>query len=441
MQRARLISYPFFLTIAFFAVFGAAKNAQAATFTVTASISTVDGSTFCGGRACTSADTIIIAAGARGDLLFQNFNGNGSYIAIKNEVKNPSIPVTITVNRTVGYGILSIRNCKYIDLQGSNDPNLAYGIRVRAYGSTQENYKSGNVWVYGLSDHLKIGYIEIDQLNDTSTSGTGIQIQDSINLTSVNTISYVEIHHNYIHDTRYAGMYLGHNDAQADNLPYMNNFSIHDNLLENMGAYGITFKGSNSGTTNIYNNTVKVTGLVRDDLVGEFKQGIGTAYLYGASTIVNIYNNWIEKTKGNGVKVGNSGNTAPSINIHNNTIVGCGTGNETDYGHGIGLSTYVLCQVNVNDNIIIRPTRYGLFAGGSTIGNCNRNLIGGGLGERTYGGDGVWTEGTGADANVYHANVADFNFTRWTDDNDYSNDIFTLKSDVAPAAPTGLSVI
>ena len=36
------------------------------------------------------------------------------------------------------------------------------------------------------------------------------------------------------------------------------------------------------------------------------------------------------------------------------------------------------------------------------------------------------TESTGGDANIYHADVADFGFNVWSDDGDYSNDDFSL---------------
>ena len=78
----------------------------------------------------------------------------------------------------------------------------------------------------------------------------------------------------------------------------------------------------------------------------------------------------------------------------------------------------------IYDNIIIQAKRYGIYGCWETHDNTHkRNLIGDcGIGEA--GGIGL-IEGTGADANIYHANVADFGFKAWSDDGDYSNDDFS----------------
>jgi len=405
-----------------------------AEYVVPLTTSTVDGQTFCNGM-CLPSDTIIIKGGARGDLLFQNFDGKGGYITIANEDADPDNKVIITNEGTSGWGVLSFRNCKYIDVRGDNDPDVPYGIKVINDGVPD---CSGTIWAYGDSDYIKLGHMEMAFDGNTDDSGIGIQVQDSTR-TKADNFEGIEIHHNYIHHSRYSAMYLGHNDPYGEDEPYVNNFSIHDNLMEDLGTYGITFKGSNSGTTNIYRNIVRRTGLVQIYIAdprtgqGEYQQGIGTAYLYKAGTTVNIYDNWIEKTKGNGIKIANSGPKEPIINVFRNTIVGCGAGNDPGYGYGVGLSTYVLCTVNVNDNIIINPAQYGLYAGGMTKGYANRNLIGGGLGESkgTQGigeAAGIWLEGNGTDANIYHSDVAEFGFARWSDDDDYSNDEFIIST-------------
>ena len=103
----------------------------AADYEVSTSTSIVDGDKFCGGSACTSADTIIIKAGARGSLKFQDFNGSGSYITITNENTNTDSKVEITGNGANGSNkILSLYNCKYVDLRGNNDSDITYGIKV-----------------------------------------------------------------------------------------------------------------------------------------------------------------------------------------------------------------------------------------------------------------------------------------------------------------------
>lgn len=405
----------------------------AASYRVSTSTSIVDGDTFCGGATCTSSDTIIIEGGVRGDLLFKDFNGNGSYITITNQNINPDSRVEITHNGDAGWATLSFNNCKYLDIKGNNDPDLTYGIKVLDDGSP---YAQAAVWFYNDCDNIKFSYVEISHENSTQSYGNGIAVTS---YAGDNTVIFdtFEIHHNYIHDTRSAGMYLGRNRPLTDDDPYIANFSVHDNLLENIGGYGITLKGvhSTSDPINIYNNIIKVTGLVSGSSGDEW-HGIGVQYFYG-STYSNIYGNWIEKTRGPGLKIG-----FDHHQIYNNTIAGCGTGNETEYGHGIYIY-YTADSVNIYDNIIIQPKRYGIYADSNAdyVNTMSRNLIcGAGQGEWYQEGSDL-TESSGVDANIYHADCDDFNFPVWSDDGYYSNDQFLSTNSQGPSRVEGLSIV
>ena len=324
----------------------------AASYEVSTTTSTVDGDTFCGGGQCTSSDTIIIEGGARGDLLFRDFNGLGSYITITNENTNPDSKVVITSDGSVGFGILNLYNCKYVNLRGNNDSDLTYGIKVINDGVP---YTVGNVWVYGKSEHIKLSYIECAFYGNTTGGGIGIQVQDT-KLTTAWTLSTFEIHHNFIHGARYSGMYLGHNWPHVNNDPYVGTFSIHDNIIEDSQYYGITYKGVNGPDNYIYNNTIKRTGLY----AGAFtKQGIGT---WGYTTdyyYAEIYGNWIE-AEGCGIKLGSDGHL-----VYDNKILGCGAGGNAEkspWKHGIVTNAFYGSGDNkVYNNIIIQAKGYGIY--------------------------------------------------------------------------------
>ena len=99
-------------------------DADANTWCILTTDSTIDGDTFCGGT-CTSADEIIIEEGARTNLAFRDFNGNGSYIIIHNE--NGTSRVTITDEADgAGTGILTFNDCHWIDFGGDNDPDFGF---------------------------------------------------------------------------------------------------------------------------------------------------------------------------------------------------------------------------------------------------------------------------------------------------------------------------
>jgi hypothetical protein len=398
----------------------------AASYQVSTSTSIVDGDTFCGGGACTSSDTIIIAGGARGSLTFRNFDGNGSYIPIMNEATNR---VVITHNARVGWGVLSFYNCKYIDFRGDNNASFTYGIKVINDGSP--NTTAGTVWVYGESDHVKLGYIEVAYITGASgTTSSGFMVQDTT-LTNSWIFRTFEIHHNYIHDTRYAAMYLGHNAPHSENDPYVAGFSIHDNVMEDLGAYGITYKGVKGPNNYIYNNKIKTTGLVLPS--GDVaKQGIGLQYFY-QNYYAEIYNNRIEKTVGAGVKVGEADHL-----IHDNLILGCGTGNSSLWGHAIALFKSDTIPnradhtVQIYQNTMVESTQYGIKSNDYAIGYHYRNIIAeSGIGEAFSFG--TITEGAGTNANIYEEDADDVGFKVWIDDGDYSNDDFSLIKVPAPS--------
>ena len=396
----------------------------AASYEVPTSTSIVDGDTFCGGAACTSADTIIIKGGARGSLKFQDFNGSGSYITITNENTDPDSKVEITGNGADGsIKILSLYNCKYVDLGGNNDSDITYGIKVINDGTPT---CGGTVWVYGESDHIKLSYLEVAFDGNTTVYGIGIQVQD-VDLTTAWTFDTFEIHHNYIHDSKYCGMYLGHNNPDVDDNPYVRAFSVHDNIMENLGSYGITYKGINGPNNYIYNNKVTITGVVPGTLTDDFFHGIGVHHTYGGN-YVEIYNNWIEKTVGPGLYIGGNKHL-----VYNNVIAGCGSGNHKYWGHGI-ITDEKADGVDIYANTIIQAQRYAMYGVSTESVTHRKNIIGGsGIGEA--GGSNL-TEGTGDQANTYESDVSNLNFKIWSDDGDYSNDDFSFSI----KAPTMLSV-
>ena len=388
-------------------------DAVATTFCIINADAVFDGSSDCGG-ACDKNDTIYIEGGARSNLTLQNFDGVDGYITITND----------PVDRVLMEKYLIIDDCSYISLEGDNLGGTTYGIKI-----TNSTEQTATVWVQGESDHIKISYLELTHEGSTGSNGNGIFIQDG-SLPKTVIWDTFEIHHNYIHDTRYSGMYLGQNEPGGDNNdPYIANVSVHDNIFEDIGAYGMTLKGihSTSGPCSIYDNTIKTTGLVFGSAIGEKEQGISISDFYG-STYVNIYGNWVENTPGPGIRVTAFSAQTNAHQIYNNILIKNGTDNDDSamkFGNAI-LLYFFADGVDIFDNIIIEPTRYGIYArDNSQAVTDERNLIGDAvLGERYDDSGGNMTEGTGVDANIEHADVADFYFNTWSDDADFSNDDF-----------------
>jgi len=425
----------------------------AADYNVSTSTSTVDGDTFCGGSACTSSDTIIIEGSARGDLLFRDFDGSGSYITIQNETANR---VIITSNGGPGAGILTFEDCKYIDVRGDNNSSFTwtsgckeaecYGIKVVNDGSPSTPV--GNVWVRGESDNIKLSYIETDHDGATGQASVGLKVGGDTGLTSAWTYDTFEIHHNYFHDTRYHAMYLGHDRPHytgtgqncADGCPYVANFSIHDNIMENLGASGFIYKGVKDGSYDyIYNNIIQNTGIIPAEISNA---GISVSYFYGTA-YAEIYYNWVEKTYGPGMNIREANHL-----IHDNTVVGCGTSEDTRWAQGIYVQKWDSIPdrpsrtIQIYQNTIVEAERYGISdnSGNNPSAFHYRNIIAeSGLGEVEEDGSNL-TEGTGANANIYEADADDVGFKIWIDDGDYSNDDFSLNYKNTGLSVTGGSI-
>jgi len=394
---------------------------------------------------CDSGDTLYIegSVSARGQLQLLNFDGAGEYITVTND---PTAEAPRAYLSAGGAGALYIKDCKYLNVTGNANSAYTYGIYIVNTTATT------GVKVLTKSDHIKLGYLEITQSDPNSGSRNGIAVTD-VNTTESWVYDTFEIHHNYIHDVSYTGMYLGHNkphlgvddDCAGDDCPYTKDFSIHDNLFEDIGSYALNLKGVEAGSTAnyIYDNIIRPsdrtsgggysTGLVYDAdprVAGTYLvwAGIRPKHLY-AGAQVQVYGNWVEKTRGIGIEI-----MSENVLVYDNTVLNCGD-NEWFYTQaGIGIEKNNLdgeaAQTpQIYDNIIVESVGYGIIGldNVDSLGYLQRNIITEStVGERWGGG---LTEGTGANANVYQADTDSICFTTWSDDSDYSNDDFTLCCD------------
>ena len=404
-----------------------------ANYTITDTEDTVDGGANASGKGrcnagyvsyaagpygvCTNADTIIIDGGARGDLTLKNFDGVTDYITVINE---DSTRVVLTEGSGTA-GIL-IDDCNYLDLRGDGLSSHAwtrdcrtascYGIVVDISG----NPALSMIRVQGESSNIKIQYIELDMSGKSGGNGgeQGIFVQDG-SLTSSYTFDNFEIAYNYIHDTYYHGMYLGQNKPAANNDPYISNFNVHHNLLEDLGAEGGELKGVAAGTTvEFHHNIVRRTrqqciyncDSVLDCVGFEDPYSCCTGELTGscdypergwfqigwifadlsANAYAVVYNNWIEETAGSCFEFRNASHV-----VYNNVLLGCGTGTcvgdkcvekEAGWFHAIILKNNAISgateclATTIYNNTIVAPLEYAIYtSNGLCMADVDDNLI------------------------------------------------------------------
>ena len=451
-------------------------DSDATTFCIQTSETTVDGDTRChdsfpgSTAACAGGDTLYLEGGSRQGLTIQDFDGSGTYITITND---PTGGAKATISENT-YADINITNCQYLDLNGNAAPGThTYGI----YAYHISNFDN-SITVSRDSDYIKLGYLEIEgRVEDPYESVNGIRI-GYVGTPVPIVFSNFEIHHNYLHTLSYSGMYIGHNEPHLGGngectsnvvdgtCPYVENFSIHDNLFVDMGAYAMTFKGVVAGSTAnyIYDNIVRPsdrtsgggysTGLqytgFADDLIWG---GLFSKHLYAGAT-VEIYDNYIEKPRSMGIKV-----LSENISVYRNIIVGAGNGGEGRSNGAItveynNLDDEAWDYAQIYDNIIVQAGVYGIVgtSGEGEVNHFNleRNIIvdtpteylGSDVTEGTQGSPDcseAWGTQSGC-ANVYAADTDSICFTTWSDDSDYSNDDFTLCCDYDFTPLTGVVV-
>ena len=417
-------------------------DSDATTWCVELTDTTIDGNNFCGG-VCDSSDKIILRAGQRGDLRLQDFNGNGNNIIITNEDSSQDTQVVLTSSGDGSWGVIDIINSRYIDLRGDGDPEVEYGIKTIDDGDPAR----AGIRVFGDGDYIKISNLEFTEIGTHSSIGINVGIPSE----DVNVMySNFEIHHNWFHDLHYSAMYLGRNKPLINDDPYVTNFEVHDNLIEDIQGYGMTHKGVSGGVSNIYRNTIKrltynpQSDTPTDDCCTPSSNGIGTAYTYNGA-VINIYDNWIEDTYDEGIKLC-SASPCEEINAYANVVLNSGQctydsdSQQWEHAHGIRVGTGN-GPYHVYDNVIIECGRYGILVKGAvSTGSTTveRNIVancGYGGWEEYSIGDTIW--GEGVNENIYETDPSDIGFVAWSDDGNYSNDNFNLSSGTTPTCSQG----
>ena len=128
--------------------------------------------------------------------------------------------------------------------------------------------------------------------------------------------------------------------------------------------------------------------------------GIGVKHLYSGAT-AGIYDNWIEKTRGVGIKI-----LSEAVSVYDNIILNCGDSGVTRTRAGIGIEKHNLTGETASipqiyDNIIIKSVGNGVRGMDYYLsyGHLQRNIITESTGGERWGRG--LTEATGDDANVY----------------------------------------
>lgn len=278
---------------------------------------------------------IVILTGHAAAVAFIDFKGTKS-----NPIRiiNNGI-VNIDFNKQGG---LRFINSHYIIFDGQtlDEP---YGFKIASKGKTNHSA----VYVGGLSSNIEIFGIEIVKSGFAGIMAKTDPSPDDPKAWRFNyVLSNLKLHHNYIHDTKGEGMYIGYFTYEEKNgvkAHSVKNTKVWANKFENIGWDGFQI-GCADYNTEVHNNTINNYGT--DD-----KQFHTAGMSINSGFNGKIYNNTIQNGTGPGIII----TPLDSASIYNNTISNVG---KNSYGIYIQATSATHCNYNIDihNNYIDAPT-------------------------------------------------------------------------------------
>lgn len=321
-----------------------------------------------------------------GDVLCFNATTVLERIIIKNIVGTKENPIIIKncggVAHIKGkdgatYGPILVQYSAHIKMTGTGDPASLYGIKVEGGAN-------------GISFSELTTDVEVENVEVCNTGFAGIMAKTDPTCAEPrswreNFIMYnVHLHHNYIHDVKGEGFYVG-NSFYVTGAPstaacpiagstetfkkyahIIDGVDIHDNIVKRAGCEGIQV-GSAPKNCKIHDNVIDTSGIYPFALYQNngLQIGNGTGGL--------VYNNFIRFSPGNGISCLGIGDNF----LYNNIIIHSGATDSTS-GSGIFMDEQATPDsvlgtgMKFINNTIINPKDNGIRIYNDRIAN---NLI------------------------------------------------------------------
>lgn len=246
------------------------------------------------------------AANKYGNILFRNLNGiAGNPISITN------CGGTALVNATGRPYTVKTEASKFIHISGGS--GTTYGIKLTGghVGLTLE----------GLTTNVEVNNVEVYNVGFAGIMAKTDPTCDDRTIRGNFVMRDVSIHHNYVHDTKGEGFYVGHSFYEIGRtlscgvrLPHeMDGVRIFDNKVLRSGWDGIQVGCAITGAY-VYNNTVESYGYLNQPYHTN-----GIQFSEGSKGI--CYNNLIKSGPGIGINIVGYGDSF----VHDNVIVNAGT--------------------------------------------------------------------------------------------------------------------
>lgn len=312
-------------------------------------------------------DTVYLEAHTRKRLTLKNLRrGTAADPVVVTNLGGQFVIAIAAEDDPEGEGIM-LAGCQHVALRGTPRPgHYDYGIKVAATRHRKRGSRSGVTItdngepegaLYGPLD-IEIAYLEIGH-----TGFAGIQAKCETVMPPDYVMDGLRIHHNYIHDTRGEGMYIGWTSPGHHDLA---NVAVHHNRLVNIGWDAIQL---NTCVTNahVHHNHVVGYGVRSHEAVAK----VGTPNYWqneaitGARNEIVIHDNWVQAT-GDGAGAAVFQYVYKDVRIYNNVLILTGSSGAPSFEAGISLADdpsgarNADATVKIMNNTIITPEGPGL---------------------------------------------------------------------------------
>ncbi|MEN9328380.1 MAG: hypothetical protein RI947_1188 [Candidatus Parcubacteria bacterium] len=282
--------------------------APTCTVTIPVSVTLIDGNS--NYSQLKPGDTVCIAGGLRKAMTIKNIRGqqgkpvtiinNGGVVRIDAEQARSGIEIETSSDiRLTGTGVIA--QC------GSAVAPVSQQCGIDVFNATKALSAES---LDGTVNNIEIDHVTVHDSNPNGAFPTGISFKPR----NLKHITGIRVHHTYVHDTMFEGMYIGNdpNKPPSDN-GTMSHVDIHHNLVERTGFDGINVKQATN--IEVHHNIVRTTGLMNGKVDHVSEGGIQLA-----SSMGEVFNNLVIDSDDTGLNVGRE---LPSSNtrFYNNIIV------------------------------------------------------------------------------------------------------------------------
>ncbi|QJW90139.1 right-handed parallel beta-helix repeat-containing protein [Spirosoma taeanense] len=246
-------------------------------------------------------------------------------------------------------GNFTISGCSYILVTGSGVAGIRHGFEV---SSTFKDVSA--LVVAGKSTNIEIERVEVSQ-----SGFAGMMIKTDPNKNDESTwlnkfvMQDVHVHHNYVHDTRGEGLYIGNsfwNKGRNGMYPHeIRGLHVHHNVIENAGCEGIQY--SCSPGARVHHNRISKTG------VSPFSNSQNAGVQISGGSSGDFYQNTIDSAQGIGLIIVGALRGGDSLRISNVSV------RHSNLFAGTGSLPAETCGVFVDE----RETPPGIPGGGTLL--------------------------------------------------------------------------